>query len=281
MSLTKGAIAAVALALAGASFAAGPASAQQLNQSVANSPHNLSGLTTATDEVCVFCHTPHGALAGVEAPLWNKPEATPGNGFTLYDSSTLDGEVIQTVGSVSAACLTCHDGTQAMDTVINAPGTGNFSPAGIEIDAGGIGTIGTVSTIADLGIDLSNDHPIGIEYGGGIDGSGNTTDPDFVVPVSALINGQTRWWVDTSGGTANVREKTDMILYNRADGNAGQAYVECGSCHDPHVGSSDDAAATADDGVPDNSPNNTQGSGVSFLRIANAGSDVCLACHVK
>lgn len=263
-------------------FGLSPAYAQ-LNQSVANSPHNLSGLTSVTDEVCVFCHTPHGALsqADVEAPLWNKPEATAGNAFTLYDSSTLDGDIIQTVGSVSAACLTCHDGTQAMDTVINAPGTGGFNAAGAELDGGAIGAMGTVNTVADLGTDLSNDHPIGAPYGGGIDGSGNTTDPDFVTPVSALINGATRWWVDTGATGTGTREKTDMILYNRADGVAGQAYVECGSCHDPHVGEAADSAPAADDGVPDNSPNNLQGSPISFLRIANSNSDVCLSCHVK
>ena len=41
--------------------------------------------------------------------------------------------------------------------------------------------------------------------------------------------------------------------------------VECGSCHDPHV----------------ESGTGTPASGQTFLRIANSGSAVCLACHNK
>ncbi len=233
----------------------------QLAESIANSPHNLAALTTATDQVCVFCHTPHGARAAadIEAPLWNKPDGT-GAAFTLYDSSTLDGTILA-VGSVSAACLTCHDGTQAMDTVINAPGSGD-NPG--EIDATAISTL---SGIANLGRDLSNDHPIGAPYGGGFTTGTATQDPDFKTVASATINGATRFWVDTEATGNGTREKTDMILYNRA----GQtdAYVECGSCHDPHVGE------TADTG------GNASGSAISFMRVANAGSAVCLACHTK
>ena len=38
----------------------------------------------------------------------------------------------------SKLCLSCHDGTQAMDVVINGAGSGNYNPAGAEIDPGGI-----------------------------------------------------------------------------------------------------------------------------------------------
>jgi hypothetical protein len=249
---------------------AGQAQAQ-LDQSIVNSPHNLATQTTATGDVCVFCHTPHTARpAGeVEAPLWNKPDGTAPAAFTTYDSSTLDGTILA-VGSVSAACLTCHDGQQAMDTVINAPGTDGIVPTGQEIDAGAIGTIAGVNGgAANLGQDLSNDHPIGAPYGGGFTTAPATADPDFVAPVSATINGQLRWWVDTGGTGIGTREKTDMILYSRADGVATDAYVECGSCHDPHVGEAADTAG------------NTAGSAVSFLRIDNTDSAVCTTCHNK
>jgi hypothetical protein len=243
----------------------------QLNQSIVNSPHNLSTQTLATNDVCVFCHTPHSARpAGqVEAPLWNKPDGPATPTFQTYDSSTLDGTILA-VGSVSAACLTCHDGQQAMDTVINAPGTDGINTAGAEIDAGAIGLIGTVNAgAADLTRDLTNDHPIGAPYGGGFTappGDLSTADPDFVAATTALIGGANRYWVDTAGGTAG-RDKTDMILYNRT----GQtdAYVECGSCHDPHVGEAADTAS------------NAAGSPLSFMRIANTDSAVCTSCHNK
>ena len=119
--------------------------------------------------------------------------------------------------------------------------------------------------VTNLGTDLTNDHPIGIQYcGGGPNASSDNAackDPDFKNATNDLkntsINGTTVWWVDTSSGTAGTREKTDMILYTRSFAGTDGPSVECASCHDPH------------------STNQT------FLRISNAQSAVCLACHVK
>ncbi|MCB1954308.1 MAG: hypothetical protein KDG55_01455 [Rhodocyclaceae bacterium] len=239
--------------------------------------HNLSTggtgenhLTAGTEEICVFCHTPHGANTGVTAPLWNKQ--LPSTTYTTYstaNSSTIDGSVLA-VGSVSAACLSCHDGTQAMDSMINEPGSGldngaTFTWTGAR-QSGGI-----LQGVAALGADLTNDHPIGIQYcGGGIQSDGAATpastgsckDTDFTAPTSDVINGSLVWWVDT--GTAG-RQKTDMILYTRAFSGTDGPSVECASCHDPHVESKGDAT-------------NPQ---VAFLRVSQAGSGVCLSCHTK
>jgi len=240
--------------------------------------------TTLTTEVCVFCHTPHGANTGVSAPLWNK--TLPTSTYQRYSdlgTATLDGtEAV--VGSVSLACLSCHDGTQAMDIVINAPGSGGYNAAGTEIDPAAIGVMTNPvnALIPSLGTDLRDDHPISIEYAGGActgvnadcDPSQQTNgDKDFRAAQYEAINTKNQWWVDvdtfttdnagTAGtGTPNVREKTDMILYTRTftDGGPEGPSVECGSCHDPHE-------ATARP--------------VSFLRISNRDSGVCLACHIK
>lgn len=262
------------IAVAGlfAAFVGGQAFAQT---GIAGSPHDLSsGLDTNPDnnEVCVYCHTPHAARLDIEAPLWNKPSSSAT--YTTYDSTTLDGDVLA-VGSVSIACLTCHDGTQAMDSVINAPGSGLNSS-----DINGSTLIG--AAVTNLGADLTNDHPIGIEYGGFEPGGPGTgkIDNDFVTPQSALIGGGTRWWVDTAAGTAGQRDKTDMILYTRDNsGNVGglaeEPFVECASCHDPHAGNGTGSAGGPTGSTPD------IGSDVNFMRIANVNSDVCLACHVK
>ena len=107
---------------------------------IANTRHNLGTTGTGpnkfdgTGEICVFCHTPHGADVSANPPLWNR--VLDATGFTTYDSlgtSTVDGEVLTTVGSVSIACLSCHDGTQAMNVMINAPGSGNYNPAGFTL----------------------------------------------------------------------------------------------------------------------------------------------------
>ncbi len=222
------------------------------------------------NQVCVFCHTPHGSDTSAAAPLWNKVLGSPAS-YTRYSTLgtvTLDGTETE-VGSVSLACLSCHDGTQAMDVVVNSPGSGGYNAAGTEIDGASIGLM-TGTPIPNLGQDLRDDHPISIQYAGG--GCNTTTpacgplgDPDFATPQNDTINGNLVWWVDTTVGTAGTREKTDMILYTRTEATAAnepEPFVECGSCHDPH----------ADTSTP-----------VSFLRINNDtnGSDVCLACHTK
>jgi predicted CXXCH cytochrome family protein len=226
-----------------------------LAQGINGSAHDLGGQSAGdNNEICVYCHTPHGARTDIEAPLWNKPAAA--TVYQTYDSSTIDGSVL-TVGSVSVACLSCHDGTQARDAVINAPGSGpGVSP---------MGTLGTMpgGIIANLGADLRNDHPIGIQYGGFDPGAGQI-DPDFKNSTNglqtAVILGRDRWWVDTETTPNAVRDKTDMILYTRDNGGVDEPFVECASCHDPHRGS---------------------GTNPSFMRISNAGSAVCLSCHVK
>jgi predicted CXXCH cytochrome family protein len=268
---------------------------------IQNTKHNLgstaptvatrrNNITNATNEICVFCHTPHnanGTAAGV--PLWNKatPAAATFQTYATINSSTLDSAVAN-VGSVSLACLSCHDGTQALDNMFNTPGSGSLFTTsqngggangatvaqGYTWVAGGGGGVLTVNAegiflsgvVANLGKNLANDHPIGVAYcGGPVTGAftgANCKDAEFKTNTTSLKTTNGNWWVDTEAGNGNgVRDKTDIFLFNRTDVVAGQNVpsVECASCHDVH------------------SENRL------FLRMngGNAGSQVCLACHVK
>lgn len=234
--------------------------------------HNLSSTPIAPNarpasmtELCVFCHTPFGADALAAPPLWNRSQV----GASLYPTynslgtSRQDGATAP-IGSVSIACLSCHDGAQALNLMINMPGT---------IRGGTLPVAGAAS---------QGDHPVGVQYAGGpsVLGGGPPVAPnvyshtamkdeDFNDVQSALLNGQTVWWVDTASGTGGAREKSDIQLYTRVltpppEFNAreplerAEPFVECASCHDPH-----------------SAVNGT------FLRISNAGGAVCLACHNK
>jgi len=277
----------------------------QANAGIANTKHNLTGTAgtsigfgqtitnsfaptnTNAGEICVFCHTPHGSDTSASVPLWNRKLG--GATYTTYNSlgtSSLDGAVAQ-VGSVSLACLSCHDGTQAMNAMVNLPGSGGYNAAssilpgtwtGANVDTG----TGEMKdgVITNLGVDLRNDHPIGIQYAGGPKGTGtvstsadfvaaNFKDADFNTAKLITLNSKPVWYVETSKGDATSRDKKDMQLYTRTSalanvggavigGGTDQPYVECASCHDPHT---------------DENP--------TFLRISNTGSAVCLACHIK
>jgi hypothetical protein len=283
----SGAVLAIALGMPGIAAA-----------QIKNTKHNLTSTgpgsnvnsQTGTDQICVFCHTPHGSETGVAAPLWNKALPTTATSYKTYNStsnggafdstnatSTIDG-VILSVGSVSLACLSCHDGTQAMDNMVNTPGSG--SPTFVPGWSGGNqsgGKLNVSGLMSNLGIDLNNDHPIGIQYcGGGVSGTaadGNAVpastidckDDDFVKNIkNAKIGGNQVFWVERDG-TDTKRGKADIILYTRDFGTAGGGVgpsVECGSCHDPHA-------------------QQTDTNSVHFMRVTTSGSQICLACHVK
>lgn len=251
---------------------------------IVSTKHNLGSSAAATNnkvtdtaDTCVFCHTPHKGAGGT-VPLWNKNigvgTAADGTALTPYSSTTMDGTVNYS-GSTSMACLSCHDGTQAMDNIINAPGSGGFVSGGTDltytwstatnrVDANGKMLNDAAGSLSMLGKDLSDDHPVAIPYGGGgvTTGtpSGATTDPDFT-QVGATANSGSltlttaggKWWFEDSGANGRI-DSTEIRLYTV--GTAAQ--VECASCHDPHSS----AQAT-------------------FLRMANTNSAVCTACHTK
>lgn len=252
--------------------------------------------TGPQSQICVFCHTPHGGNVDAGAPLWNKA-SNSATVYSTYDellSTSFNGDDVGSVfltpegggaPSVSLACLSCHDGVQALNVVANAPntgigvgGNGNFDPTGFvtwdELDtivslrgtaAEGeeyFDTGGGRNLWSSLGTDLRNDHPIGMEYAGGIDTSVSPavlTDKDFVDPS---VDAAGYWYVDVpdianTNGVPAERDKGDMQLYLRGAVGSEKPYVECGSCHDPHL---------------DN---------VAFLRVNNDNSNVCLSCHNK
>lgn len=223
--------------------------------------------TTGVAEICVFCHTPHASVAS-DAPLWNKTITSSGASYIMYSSGTMQGTASFAGNTnMSLACLSCHDGTQAMDNMPNMPSSNSSAGwdnsgtqrlpgtwwAGTEdAEATGNTINGALNAAAymELGTDLSNDHPVGIPYcGGGLNASGVGTcsDSDF----NAVSPGPNAYSFVV--GT-NATMKSNMRLYNTA----GVLTVECGSCHDPH--------------------NTTN---TSFLRISNSESAVCLTCHVK
>src|SRR5689334_8281799 len=230
--------------------AAAPAAAQT---TVAGGPHDFSAGSairntdaTINGQTCVFCHTPH--MGSVWVPLWNRNGSTAT--YQVYASSTLDtaaptSAAIQS--SVSGACLSCHDGSIAIDVLTNLNGVAKTASTAFTRQAtakatyGNSGT-GTGNILAGgtpfLGTDLRNDHPITIIY----ETARAATPTEF--------NTQTITGTKITVGTVGP-----LPLYGSS---TATATVECASCHNPH--------------------SNAQG---SFLRKSNAGSAICLTCHIK
>ena len=114
---------------------------------IAGSAHDFSIYGWSGGRICIVCHTPHNAdMTASDAPLWNH-EVTAAV-FTPYSSAWLNATVGQPTG-VSQLCLSCHDGTVAVDSFGGAVGTVN---------------IAAINVNADLGTDLSDTHPVGFTY---------------------------------------------------------------------------------------------------------------------
>lgn len=175
---------------------------------VANTKHNFTSPTYSpnsffwgANQVCVFCHAVHNADQAHGA-LWNHQvnEAQP---YIMYSSPTIDMIMSPTPHDGSLICLSCHDGTIAVNSLNNLPGpegAGNYGVSG----GAGLDPQGRLTGASDtyVGTDLSDDHPVGLTYDA-------SRDPDFVPR------------------TGNDQSYPDRLLYQGL-------YVECTSCHNPH-----------------------------------------------
>jgi predicted CXXCH cytochrome family protein len=174
---------------------------------VAQTKHNFTSPTYSpnaffygTTQICVFCHTPHNGDQAYGA-LWNHEVNPPS--YLIYNSNTLDMDITQPHDG-SLLCLSCHDGALAVNSLNNLPGpqtAGNYgSPGGSGLD--GSGKLMS-SSHAYVGVDLQDDHPVGVTY-------------DASRDVGAF-----------EAKTGNSQLYPDKLL---DDG----LYVECSSCHNAH-----------------------------------------------
>ena len=178
---------------------------------ISDTKHNLSTSGTGdirsdNPEICVFCHTPHNAIKNNNIPLWNHELSATAN-YGVYTSPSFDGSVsITDVGgategtaTVTNLCLSCHDGTVALNSM-NNPSNAHLVTT---MSGSGLGTGDVIenSRATNLGADLTNDHPVNFTYNAAL----VTADPTLNDPSTL----------------------TDVRLFNDT--------VQCASCHDPHA----------------------------------------------
>ena len=192
---------AVAILLFGATAALGldihatnPNTTSALGMNIRSTKHNLSVsgpgplIAASENRICIFCHIPH-QKGPASRYLWNRSD--PANPYLPYFSSTLKAEVGQPTGA-SRMCLSCHDGTIALGAISSSPDEIPFK--------GGIRLMPHDST-ANLGTDLSDDHPVSFIYD----------------DMLALENRQLR---QPSALPPQVKLEENQL--------------QCTACHDPH-----------------------------------------------
>lgn len=223
-------------------------------QNIKPTVHNLStsgpqdrfyasdpGAALKEDQICIYCHTPHGG--SIDAPLWSK-DMSAMQGVSIFKSYTTVNipDPDRAIQNESLVCLTCHDGSIGIaENMITSSGV---LPDNAFIQITALGTtpdarIGaTIANPWDVK-QLTDDHPISFSYK--TIAEANTADFHTVAEV------------ETAG----------LSLYGTNE------FMECATCHDPHVNYLDFALYGGD---PEYAP---------FLAIPNKNSEMCLTCHVK
>lgn len=214
-----------------------------------------------TDQICIFCHTPHSASNS--GALWNRPDPNgPSSGFELYAQPlAIKGDTIPPPDGTGLAplagaqsrsqystdsginpdgypngasrlCLSCHDGATAVG-ILN-DGTSIAMAGGIDYLSG------------NSVIDLSTSHPVSFVY------------DDAVYADVIRVRGVGTYKLPAPEVGGVDADGVDTPLDNKQR-------MQCTTCHDPHYDSS-----LADGSLP------------PFWRQTNSSTayeDVCNACH--
>jgi len=159
---------------------------------IVNTSHNMTnldvwGVVVPEDRICLPCHVSHNARTdenGQAMVLWN--HAITDQTFEMY--TTMAGNQGGQPEGASKLCLSCHDGATAID---DFGGNDEFF-GNIKIPQ---------DSLSNLGTDLRDDHPIGVEY----------PPPDL-----------------TGYNDKSTFTGAKLITINGVD------RVECTSCHDAH-----------------------------------------------
>lgn len=226
-------------------------------ESVVGSPHDLSvggpGPIRATfeDQVCIFCHTPHNATP--IRPLWNR--FLPVDNYRIYASRALDAEPGQPTGA-SKMCLSCHDGTIALGLV--------FSRQNPILLSGGVTVM--PQGPANLGTDLSDDHPISFRYDSGLAAKDRHLLDPSVLPAELRLDANSELQCTTCHDAHNDSRGNFLVMHNdnselclachQISTTTVTEHESCNACHQPH----------------------TAPSGPYLLR-GRTIADTCLTCH--
>lgn len=162
---------------------------------ITGSAHDFSGSAWSGGQICVACHAPHNTAVLADAPLWNHALSTAT--YTVYGSSTTNATIAQP-GATSKLCLSCHDGTVAINSFGGVIGT-TFLAAGDK---------------HNLSTNLTNDHPIGFTYDAAL------------VAADGALNATTTAVTIGSGTRTRTGTIASNMLYS--------GKLECASCHDVH-----------------------------------------------
>jgi len=135
---------------------------------------------TDYEDPCIYCHAPSHGEAGLKddprrIPNWNRIRPMTEN-YEIFQSKTLDSKATRNISEISMLCLSCHDGSMAVDRIVFKPRAwSNSDDAALHMRINASndlrscgkchdGEVAHDISTKELGTDLRNDHPISIRY---------------------------------------------------------------------------------------------------------------------
>jgi len=257
------AVVAVLALSAGSAYAAAVTAGPR--EGVVGSEHDMrtkAGLTETQDRVCVYCHTPHHAdtsAAALKAPLWSR--GSNGSTYVAYASSTFTVAGSDPAVGTTRLCLSCHDASLALDNYYGSGKT--IAGGGTEIDAAdtyGHPNIGAGQT-------LNNDHPVGMDLLA-LGCATSPTDNTSSTPGNASCGtwAYIRNLTDSLNAVPYLGNGRGVTVNERLFDDGTHLYMTCATCHDVHNKKNEDLAA---------------GGQNYFVLAPQAGSKLCITCHIK
>ncbi|HEX9023319.1 MAG TPA: cytochrome c3 family protein [Geobacteraceae bacterium] len=197
---------------------------------VKGTPHDLSASSPTTGpkattetQLCVFCHTPHGASQ--ERDLWNH-QLSAVTQYTMPASPTQLSTPTNPPDGSSKLCLSCHDGTVAIGAVLRDAEQSNVT---ISLTGTGPGGVMPGSPVPgqhasdNLGTDLSGTHLVAIAVNDQLISDKN----------AQYANNLTSMQLAYPPPGDPVKLSSTGNLYKGQPGKNSLG-VQCTSCHDPH-----------------------------------------------
>lgn len=164
-------------------------------------------------EICIFCHTPHGAEASSQ--LWNRQQ--PLGPFNLYAGAlSIKGPVPEAQygtdypNGSTRLCLSCHDGVSSVGAILN--------PSNKTLELPIIMAFDTLADYNSLGaglhpdnpegmiVKLEQSHPVSFVY-----------DANVVAALNGIVPGSYNFPVDPAIIRLDAKSR-----------------MQCTACHDPH-----------------------------------------------
>jgi hypothetical protein len=221
---------------------------------IVGSKHDLTitgfgNFVGANDEVCIYCHTPHAAVTGDRY----FGSGTPTPRLPLWNRSLNESQAF----------------TMYTSPTYNATNPADGKPTGYSLLClschDGVATLGAVINNSGglnppIGINLPGGEPnqlgdLGYPNSANVNiGTDISNDHPVSFDYAAAVTADTT----ANGGVQGIQSAGSINAALKLPGGR----MECTTCHDPH----DDGALSGK---------------APFLRMSNAGSAMCLNCHIR